>query len=186
MKAMCNLNFCKHLQLNHCGRLVALDMGSRQIGVAVCDESRYFCSPLGSIARSIRGVNVEASNEILSKLDGILISKNVKNITGIIVGLPIFENKMTKFCHDIVDLFTLMESIQTSQLKVVPGYYTFWDESNSTANAKEMIHQFTNKRAVRMNEKDAIAASLIMESFLEHPTVIKQNIRDNSLYKKGV
>ena len=60
-------------------RLIGLDLGSKRIGVSICDENR-------SIATPYKTLNKTNTNELINELK-IIISEN--NIEGIVVGNPL-------------------------------------------------------------------------------------------------
>lgn len=184
MKILNNSEFCKALSLSKVGKVGALDIGVKCVGLAISDESRYYCSPVGTITRKIR-YGKDAGLEMNTKLFRLMQTESIPTLSGMVIGLPLLQGKQTSFCDEILHLISNMNEINLTSNNgsgVIADICTFWDESFSTTNAKSIISQFSNKRSVRLKEKDSIAASLILESFLEHPTVVRYNIRDNSLY----
>eukprot|EP00981_Chlorochromonas_danica_P002681 scaffold525_cov170-Ochromonas_danica.AAC.5 len=47
---------------------------------------------------------------------------------------------------------------------------TFWDERNSTVGARRLVKDMmlSSRRTVMLKYKDSLAASLILQGFLEH------------------
>jgi len=214
MKLLNYIEFCRHLKLNGKGNIAGLDFGAKQIGIAISDQSRHFVHPIGSITRSRCGANLNSGVEILSKLGTLFKEKGYHDVTGLVIGLPLLDGRMTPFCHEIratvgqmeklVELSHTVEhddrdvantgehdwpslasgsvhrdvpTVPTGLLEYVPPVCTFWDEYNSTSEAKAAISRVTSKRAVRMREKDSVAACIILDRFLEHPAVGRLGIR---------
>ena len=60
-------------------RLIGLDLGSKRIGVSICDEKQLIATPLKTIVRN-------SLNELISELKLII---NENDIKGIIIGNPL-------------------------------------------------------------------------------------------------
>ena len=85
------------IKINKNSRLIGLDLGSKRIGVSICDEKRLVATPFKTI-------NVEKLSNTIDQLKNI-ISEN--NVQGIIVGYPInmdgSEGPSTQSVKDKVD-----------------------------------------------------------------------------------
>ena len=68
----------KKKQLNT-SRLIGLDLGSKRIGVAICDENQKIATPLKTINKS-------KFEDLINELEDIIKENNIK---GIIIGNPI-------------------------------------------------------------------------------------------------
>ena len=195
MKIVHNLEFCKALHATARGRIACVDVGAKFIGVAISDDSRTFAHPIGAIARSYRGANNQSALEILQKLNALVVSKyEHTTIAGLVVGLPLLNSEMTPFCHEIHATFKKMHYVHRKlespeglllnkdseplrlKLTSLPPICTYWNEYNSTVDAKSIIKQVSNKQSVKLTAKDSIAASIILGSFLDHPFVIKHGV----------
>ena len=75
---MITLEELKKKQLDKC-RLIGLDLGSKRIGVSICDEKQLIATPFKTINRS-------SAKELIEELK-IIIKEN--DIKGIIVGNPL-------------------------------------------------------------------------------------------------
>jgi putative Holliday junction resolvase len=125
------------------GRLLGIDMGSNNIGIAITDETRIFCSPSETIK----------SNNFFETLNNIIKSKK---ITGVVVGIPLnFENQDTKFSKKIKKTFQNFS--KKNDIPVI-----FQDERLTSFEAENLMENYKNKKRVI----DKIAASYILESFL--------------------
>ena len=67
----------KKKQLNT-SRLIGLDLGSKRIGVAICDENQKIATPLKTINKS-------KFEDLINELEDIIKENNIK---GIIIGNP--------------------------------------------------------------------------------------------------
>jgi RNase H-fold protein (predicted Holliday junction resolvase) len=190
MKRLNNVEFCRHLLLHPNGHVAGLDFGAKHIGIAVSDSSRNFVHPLGSLTRSRPGASVNSGAEILSKMGHLFKEKGYHNVSGIVIGLPLREGALTPFCREIASTVDIMGNLCThpegfvavagtearSLMEYFPPVCTFWDEYNTTADAKETLSQLTSKRKVRMRSKDAVAAAVILQRFLEDPRIARLGV----------
>ena len=60
-------------------RLIGLDLGSKRIGVSICDEKQLIATPFKTINRA-------SAHELISDLKTIIDENNIK---GIIIGNPL-------------------------------------------------------------------------------------------------
>ena len=75
---MITLEEFKKKQLDKC-RLIGLDLGSKRIGVSICDEKQLIATPFRTIKRS-------AAKELINELRTIIEENDIK---GIIIGNPL-------------------------------------------------------------------------------------------------
>ena len=67
------------LQLNNKSRLIGIDMGTKRIGVSICDENRKIATPY----ETVEYTNMD---NLISRLKEIILENNIK---GVIFGLPL-------------------------------------------------------------------------------------------------
>ena len=67
------------VQLDNKSRLLGIDMGTKRIGVSICDENRKIATPY----ETIQFTNL---NNLISRFKEIILENNIK---GIIFGLPL-------------------------------------------------------------------------------------------------
>ena len=70
---MITLEEFKKKQLDKC-RLIGLDLGSKRIGVSICDEKQLIATPFKTIKRS-------TSKELIDELKNIIEENNIKGIS---------------------------------------------------------------------------------------------------------
>ena len=133
------------------GRLAAVDYGTVRIGIAVCDPDRILASPV-----EVYQVRDEACDARYFKT---LAAQ--ERLAGFVVGLLIHcdggESQKSKECRE----FARWLSDQT-QLPV-----RLFDERFSTAAAKERLAAGRLSRQKKKKQLDAVAALVLLESFLE-------------------
>ena len=132
-------------------RILAVDPGEKNIGVAISDPSATLARPLSVI------------HHVSMIIDSAQIARLAEeNQAGlIIVGLPTGsegeEISQTRHAKKLID------SIQTQTgIPVIP-----WDEWGSTKNAKWTLIDAGISRSKRGGHQDAMAAAIILRSYLE-------------------
>ncbi|MBV9689041.1 MAG: Holliday junction resolvase RuvX [Ktedonobacteraceae bacterium] len=149
-------------------RLMALDVGEARIGVAVCDASGILASPYTTLHVT------RDETQTWAAIQRLIAETEVQ---GLVVGLPISLDGQ---------LHTQAEQIQAfaERLKAhISIPLTFWDERLSTIEAQRLLaqraeHEGTTqldrhkrhqtRRRRRVQELDALAATVILEDYLEH------------------
>jgi putative Holliday junction resolvase len=129
---------------------MALDVGSKRIGIAVADPSGTFALPAGTIERT----NVTAD---LTRLRALVEEYAVRDL---VVGDPITLGGERGIAAQKMDAF--VERLRT----VFDGTIHRVDERMTTAQATKTLVAADVSRAKRKNAVDAMAAALILESFL--------------------
>ena len=133
------------------GRLAAIDFGSVRIGIAVCDPDRILASPL----KVHPAADWQRDGEYFRS-----IAKS-ERIGAFVVGLPIHcdggESQKSKECRKFASWLA-----DETELPV-----RLFDERFTTADAMSRMAGvgYTNKK--KKKRVDAIAAQVILESFLE-------------------
>ncbi|KAA5541095.1 Holliday junction resolvase RuvX [Roseiconus nitratireducens] len=132
------------------GRLAAVDYGTVRIGIAVCDPDRILASPV-DVYRVVDDQRDAAYFRTLATQE---------RIAGFVVGLPIHcdggESQKSKECRE----FARWLADQT-ELPV-----RLFDERFSTSAAKQRMAG-SGGRGKRRKQFDAVAALVLLESFLE-------------------
>jgi putative Holliday junction resolvase len=133
-------------------RILGLDYGSKRIGVAVCDELGMTAQGLATIIRKNR-------QQTLEDIAGFISTYNVEKI---VIGYPIkLDGTEGIQCEKIDKFASLLES--TFSLPVIK-----WDETLSTKEAEEILIRANIARKKRRNIVDKLAASLILQGYLDH------------------
>ena len=131
------------------GRLMGVDAGERRVGVAVTDELRMIASPVATI---LRGKSEITQLRELAKRFG---------ISGIVAGLPKGMSGREGQQADDVRAYagSLAESLGLP--------LRFWDERLTTAMAERSLIEAGRSRSQRKDVVDAVAAALMLQSFID-------------------
>ena len=133
------------------GRIMALDLGSQRIGVAVSDPTRTIAQSYGVVKRKSREADFARYQQILAE----------QKVTLLVVGLPTTadggDSDTAVWIRDYMAEF--------DQQCDVP--IEFWDESFTTVQAEASLRQ-RGKRGKKAREQvDAVAAAFILQSYLD-------------------
>ncbi|MBV9717813.1 MAG: Holliday junction resolvase RuvX [Candidatus Eremiobacteraeota bacterium] len=129
---------------------MALDVGSKRIGVAVADPSASFGLPVATIERRNRREDLAAIKEYLESYD----------VKELVVGDPITLQGERGIAARAMDEF--VESLRG----VFTGVIHRVDERLTTAQATKSLIAADVSRGKRRQIVDRMAAALILESFL--------------------
>jgi len=130
--------------------IVALDVGSKRIGVAVADPSERYALPAGTIERT----NLHDDLEAIARLAREYAAAEL------VVGDPVTLSGERGIAAEKMDAFV------GALRKVFPGTIHRVDERLSTAQATKTLIAADVSRAKRKRAVDAMAAALILETFL--------------------
>jgi len=132
-------------------RTLALDVGTKTIGIAVSDE-------LCITANGITTIRRKSLRDDLNELD--ILVKEYKP-GEILVGVPYqMDGSVSKRGEQILKFAEKIKS--TFALPVV-----FWDESYSTVHAEEKLIEANMSRKKRKKVIDKVAAVFILQEYLE-------------------
>src|ERR1700741_494536 len=132
-------------------RILALDVGTKTIGVAVSDELGIAAHGVTTIKRVGIKRDIEALGRII----------NQYNPSEILVGVPYnLDGTVGKRGQDILKFAEKIK--ETFSIPV-----EFWDESFSTADAEKMLIEADLSRRKRKKVIDKMAAVFILEGYLE-------------------
>ena len=147
---MITLEEFKKKQLDK-SRLIGLDLGSKRIGVSICDEKQLIATPFKTINRT-------NAKELINELKIIIEENNVK---GIIIGNPLnmdgSSSRSTQSVKDTSD--NIEKSID------IPIY--LWDERLSTVGAFNLSSQLDVNVSKREKKIDENAAAFILQGAID-------------------
>ena len=140
------------VQLNNKSRLIGIDMGTKRIGVSICDENRKIATPYETIVYS----NID---NLISRLKEI-ISEN--NITGVIFGLPLnMDGSTGPSAQSVKDKVNLI-----SDKLDIPAIS--WDERLSTVGSFNLSSQLDVNVSKRTRNIDKNAAAFILQGAIDY------------------
>ena len=133
-------------------RLIGLDLGTKRIGVAICDDKRKIATPF----KTIEYRNME---HLLKELK-IIIKEN--NIFAIIVGNPInMDGSFGRSAQSINDKAKIIE-------KELNLMIAMWDERLSTSGAFNISSNLDIKFPDRKKNIDEKAAAFILQGAIDY------------------
>jgi putative Holliday junction resolvase len=134
------------------GAILALDVGKRRIGMAICDQSR-------SVVRGLATLHRKRIREDLVKLRKVAGEWQVSTL---LVGRPLHMSGDASQQSAYTDEFA--ERLSTHcQLPVV-----FWDERLSSAHAERLLRESGTPFERSDGTVDRVAAVLLLESYLDY------------------
>jgi len=138
------------------GRLMALDVGTKTIGVATSDALRMLATPLITLRRGKLAADLAALTDLANKHE----------VKALIVGLPLnMDGSEGPRCQSVRQFAANIERHAPAPLAALP--VVFQDERLSTAAVtRGMIDDYDMSRAKRAQRVDAAAAAWILESAL--------------------
>ena len=132
-------------------RLIGLDLGSKRIGVSICDEKQLIATPLKTINRN-------TLNELIAELK-IIIDEN--NIKGIIFGNPLnMDGSSGKSAQSVKDTSQKIE--ENINIPIC-----LWDERLSTVGAFNLSSQLDINVSKREKKIDENAAAFILQGAID-------------------
>jgi len=97
---------------------------------------------------------------------------NDERIFGIVIGLPVSEKgDMTPLSKEIMKLaesITFKNTNIAASINNTEIIYTYWSERGTTVMARAMLKHTTTSRKKLLAQKDTVAASLILQSYLDY------------------
>ena len=138
------------------GRLMALDVGSKTIGIATSDALRMLATPLTTIRRVKLAADLAALADLTRKHE----------VKALAIGLPLnMDGTEGPRCQSIRQVAANLAAHGPAALAALP--IVLQDERMSTAAVtRGMIDDYDMSRAKRAERVDAAAAAWILESAL--------------------
>jgi len=132
-------------------RLIGLDLGSKRIGVSICDEKQ-------SIATPLKTLNKTNTENLINDLK-IIIEEN--NIKGIIIGFPLnMDGTLSRSAQSVNDVSNNID-------KALNIDVCLWDERLSTVGAFNLSSQLDINVSKREKNIDQNAAAFILQGAID-------------------
>jgi putative Holliday junction resolvase len=147
------------------GRLIGLDVGGKRIGIALSDEGQILSSPWGMVEQGGRAI---AEFGMIARATGALAMG-----AGLPTGLSGREGAQAAETRRFAE--TVGETLDLP--------LSYWDERLTSTQAERMLIDAGMRRKDRRGQIDALAASLMLQSFLDarmHRRRRKQESRKNA------
>ncbi len=132
-------------------RILALDHGSKRIGVAVSDETKTIAQPLEYIP-------AEPFAAFLERLKKLLVAKEVDLI---LIGLPRnMDGSYGPAAQKVQAFIAVLKTAIAVPIKT-------WDERLTSAQANRILIQANVRRNQRKEKVDKMAAAILLQSYLD-------------------
>ena len=133
-------------------RLLGLDLGSKRIGVAICDDAQSISTPFRTITK-------ENNTKFIEELKLIIKENNIK---GIIVGNPInMDGTMGQSSQSATDFAKNLSKNITLPI-------TMWDERLSSEATFKITKELGTNTTNRVNKLDKNAAAYILQGAIDY------------------
>lgn len=134
-------------------RCLGLDLGSKRIGVALCDPEERVATPLTVVERSKSRSHDHAN-----------IARLVEEyeVEAVVVGLPLnMSGKVTAAAQTAKE--------ETEQLRAALGIPVhLYDERLTTVTANRSLMEMEMKSDARRRVVDKVAAAVMLQAYLDH------------------
>jgi putative holliday junction resolvase len=132
------------------GRLLALDVGEKRVGVALCDETQTLARPLLTLTRA-------SKKEDFARLAALCREHAIEKV---IIGLPKTlrgeegpqAQRVRRYASDLQTALNLP--------------IEFWDERYSSVDAQERLTSASRKARAK-SDIDSAAAAIILQEYLD-------------------
>ena len=139
-------------KIDNNARLIGLDLGSKRIGVAICDSKRKISTPLKTI-------DYKNMQYLLDHLTNIIYENN---ISGIIIGFPInLDGSLGRAAQSVTDKANMIS--KNLKIDVV-----LWDERMSTKGVFNITRELDVNVTKREKKIDENAASFILQGAIDY------------------
>src|SRR5438477_5176188 len=132
-------------------RILAIDHGTKRMGIAVSDE-------LGMIAQPLEFIPAEPFARFLGRLKQILSEKQVELI---LVGMPRnMDGSYGPAALKVQEFVAALKDAVTVPIKM-------WDERLTSAQANRFLIEGNVRREKRKEKVDKMAAAILLQSYLD-------------------
>ncbi|WP_440672209.1 Holliday junction resolvase RuvX [Candidatus Pelagibacter sp. HIMB1715] len=133
-------------------RLIGLDLGSKRIGVSICDEKQLIATPYKTIHKS-------KNNELIEELKNIIQENDIK---AIIIGYPLnMDGSSGSSAQSVNDVSKNID-------KEIDVDVCLWDERLSTVGAFNLSSQLNVNVSKREKNIDQNAAAFILQGAIDY------------------
>lgn len=133
------------------GRVLALDVGEVRVGVALSDPMGWTAQPYGFLARRPQRAFLAAVRAIV----------DTRDVVRVVVGLPLLlSGEKGARALDAEAVAAALEEALGLPVET-------WDERLTTVQAERALREGSVRGAERRRKVDAIAAAVLLQSYLE-------------------
>jgi putative Holliday junction resolvase len=132
-------------------RVLAIDHGSKRMGIALSDET-------ATIAQPLEFIPAEPFADFLARLKQLITDKQVDQI---LVGMPRnMDGSYGPAALKVQEFVAVLKETTAIPIKT-------WDERLTSAQANRMLIQADVRRDKRKQRVDAAAAAILLQSYLD-------------------
>ena len=132
-------------------RVLAIDHGTKRMGIALSDET-------GTVATPLEFILAEPFTDFLARLKELIREKQVEQI---LVGMPRnMDGSYGPAALKVKEFVAVLNETIAVPIKT-------WDERLTSAQANRMLIQADVRRDKRKERVDAAAAAILLQSFLD-------------------
>ena len=132
-------------------RLIALDVGDKRIGVAMCDPDRILASPLTTLIRQTKDTS----------LDEILQIARENDVAEIVIGIPYsMSGRVGPQARITMDYAGSLADKTDLPIHRI-------DERLSSVQAERMIRESGGRPSENKGKIDSVAAAIILQAYLD-------------------
>ncbi len=136
-------------------RIIAIDPGSKNIGIAICDENQKVATPLKNIKKDKFEAFIKEINTIISEND----------IRGIVVGNPInMDGTIGKSSQSASDFTRNLSKNITIPISM-------WDERLSSEGSFKITEKLGTNSSNRAKKLDKNAAAFILQGVIDFMSI---------------
>lgn len=133
-------------------KIMAVDFGDSRTGLAVCDKTEFLASPIGVI-------HEKNFPSVIQKTAIAAVEYDVKEI---VVGYPVNMNgtvgERAEKCKEFAKRLQKQVNVPVK----------LWDERSTTVSAHNYLNETNTRGKKRKEVIDAVAATIILESYLNY------------------
>lgn len=133
------------------GRVLAIDLGTVRVGLALSDPLRITGQPMGCLQRRALGKDLKALTDIVQAND----------VATIVLGHPILMSGLTG--ERALDAEKFADRLRAA----LPCPVVLWDERLTTVQAERALREGNVDGRKRRTLVDAAAAALLLQSWLD-------------------
>ncbi len=144
--------FKKNITIN--SRLLGIDPGKKNIGLAICDENKAVATPFKTLIKN----NFES---LFKKINKIIQENEIK---GIIIGNPVnMDGSLGRSAQSSMDFAKNLSKNITIPI-------TLWDERLSSEAAFKMTKDLNNNVTTQIRNLDKNSAAFILQGAIDYLT----------------
>ena len=132
------------------GKLAGLDVGTRTVGIAICDAGWHFAGPIETIRRTKFTKDLEQLRAFIDR----------EQVAGLVVGLPLnMDGSDSPRTQSVRAFARNLDPLNVPLL--------LWDERWSTQAVERAMIEADVSRAKRAEKVDALAAAHILQGAID-------------------